>query len=196
VLFRPDLPVGRVHSLTNLGALAAADAIQTVAGLTVGLKWPNDLVAPAADRADRTVGWRKLAGLLTETSLTGKRVQYAIVGIGINVNVPPSTLSTLAPDATSLLAEGAQPVDIPTLLGSLLQEVEQRYRALQKGNGPFSEWVERLVTLGQVVEAATPGGLIVGEAEAVDAGGALLVRAPDGALHRLTSADATLRPTA
>src|SRR5512136_3049973 len=44
LLLRPTFPPLRAHRLTMLAGLAAAEAIEQVTGLRVGLKWPNDIV--------------------------------------------------------------------------------------------------------------------------------------------------------
>lgn len=193
ILFRPDLPPTQAHQLTMLCALAAADAIKKIANLHVWLKWPNDLVIESQIADCKSHDWRKLAGLLTETGFTGEHLEYVIVGIGINVNVEAEILPTLDPNAASILAETGQAVDRATLLAALLAGVEHRYKALQAGKSPHQEWASRLATLGKQVHATTSGETITGVAESVDKDGALLLRTPDGALHRLTVGDVTLR---
>jgi len=209
LLFRPDLPPIQAQRLTMLCSLAAADAIEQVAGLYVHLKWPNDLVVKSqigksqianpqirnpqsAIRNPQSAIWRKLAGILTETGITGERLDFAVVGIGVNVNVRPEALPTLAPDATSILAEVGCPVDRVALLVALLAGVERRYRGLRAGESPHREWAARLATLGQPVEVSTPAGVLVGVAESVDEDGALLLRLPDGGLRRLLAGNVTL----
>ncbi|HIQ02625.1 MAG TPA: biotin--[acetyl-CoA-carboxylase] ligase [Anaerolineales bacterium] len=186
VLFRPNLPCPQIPRLTMLCSLAAADAIREVAGLEVGLKWPNDLIVASGS------GWQKLAGVLTETGVVGERVAFAVVGVGINVNVSLETLPALAPDATSILAETGREVDRATLLATILAGVEARYEGLRAGESPHAEWAARLTTLGQRVTAMTSGGPVTGMAEGVDEDGTLLLRTPDGALHRLLAGDVTL----
>ncbi len=209
VLFRPTIPPVQAPRLTMLCSLAAADAIQQVAGLPVDLKWPNDLIRSAGLQVCKSASsqvckspipnppsltWKKLAGILTETGTSGERLDYVVVGIGINVNVPPEALPALAPDATSILAETGQVTDRAALLAALLVGVEQRYRALQAGASPQPEWATRLATLGQQVQAtASHGATLTGIAEAVDEDGALLLRTSDGVLHRLLAGDVTLR---
>ncbi len=193
VLFRPQLPLAKVHQCSMVCALAASDAIQAISGLDAELKWPNDLIVPAPSSASSPPRWRKLAGLLTETGVAGEQLQFVVVGIGINVNVPPDALPSLAPDATSLLAEVSEPVDRAALLGALLAGIESRYSALCEGEGPHDEWAERLLTLGREVQANTSTGILAGVAESVDETGALLLRTPDGVLHRLAAGDVTLR---
>jgi BirA family biotin operon repressor/biotin-[acetyl-CoA-carboxylase] ligase len=192
VLFRLDLPPTQTQQLTMLCALAAADAIKEITDLHIWLKWPNDLVVKSPISNLQSQEWKKLAGLLTETGFTGERLDYAIVGIGINVNVEPEALPTLDPNATSILAETGLAVDRGALLAGFLAEVERRYEALQAGESPHQEWVSRLATLGQQVTAITSGETLVGVAESVDKDGALLLRTPDGTLHRLTVGDVTL----
>jgi len=208
LLFRPDLPPIQAQRLTMLCSLAAADAIEQVAGLQVHLKWPNDLVVKSqlANRKSAVRNlhspfsilysptWRKLAGILTETGITGERLDFAVVGIGVNVNVEPQVLPTLAPDATSILAEVGCPVDRVALLVALLAGVERRYQALRAGESPHREWAVRLATLGQPVEVSTPAGVLAGVAESVDEDGALLLRLPDGGLRVLVAGDVTLTP--
>lgn len=192
ILFRPKLPPTQVQQLTMLCSLAAADAVEEVAGLRVWLKWPNDLIVKVRGPKSKVRSWKKLAGVLTETGVVGGQMDFVVVGIGINVNVPPGALPALAPDATSVLAEMGEPVGRVALLVTFLAEVEQRYQALQAGKGPHQEWRARLATLGRTVKAITSGKVLVGVAESVDEGGALLLRTPDGVRHRLLAGDVTL----
>jgi len=184
LLFRPALAAAQAGRLTMVCALAAADAISAVSGLAAALKWPNDLVVAA--------GRRKLAGVLTESSLVGDRLAFVVVGIGINVNVPAATLPALDARAASILEQTGRPVDRAVLLAALLAGVEQRYARLRAGDSPHAEWAARLTTLGQAVQVYTASGVLHGVAEAVDEDGALLLRAADGACHRLLAGDVTL----
>lgn len=192
ILFRPDLPPAQAQWLTMLCSLAAADAVEQVAGLQVAIKWPNDLVVKAQNPKSKAQGWRKLAGVLTETGVVGERLEFVVVGLGANVNVEPEVLVTLAPDATSILAETGREVDRAVLLAALLAGVESRYARLQAGASPRTEWAAHLATLGQRVEVTTSKGVLAGIAEAIDEDGALLLRTSDGMLHSLLAGDVTL----
>jgi BirA family biotin operon repressor/biotin-[acetyl-CoA-carboxylase] ligase len=172
--------------------LAAADGIKKTAGLHAWLKWPNDLVVKHRMADAKSQAWKKLAGVLTETGITGDRLGYVIVGVGVNVNVPVKVLPSLDSRATSILAETEKTIDRAELLAEMLAGVEQRYEALQAGVNPHQEWAQRLATLGQRVHATTAEETLVGLAESVDEDGALLLRMEDGALHRLVVGDVTL----
>lgn len=190
LLFRPDfLPAVQLQILTMICALATADAIAAHTGLTVDLKWPNDLVYQN----------RKLAGLLTEAGFTGETVEWVIVGIGLNVNIDFQTLAALFPTgaslaktATSLQMILGRPVDRLPLLRAYLSCVEERYYALQNGFSPYQEWAARLVTLGQQVKVTTSGGVLEGLATQADETGALIIQQQNGITTKVLAGDVSL----
>jgi BirA family biotin operon repressor/biotin-[acetyl-CoA-carboxylase] ligase len=192
ILFRPDLRPSQANRLTMLCSMAAADAVEQTAGLSVGLKWPNDLIVESRTLSLKAPSWRKLAGILTETGLVGDDLVFVVVGIGINVNVPDEALPGLAPHATSILAETGRRTDRSELLDALLERVEARYRRLKSGENPHKEWSSRLVTLGQRVQITTTEAVMLGTAEGVDEDGALLLRTDQGSTRRLLTGDVTL----
>ncbi|MCA9970619.1 MAG: biotin--[acetyl-CoA-carboxylase] ligase [Anaerolineales bacterium] len=190
VLFRPDWPARQVTWLTMIGALAVAEAIEALTGLRTGLKWPNDVLVEQNGR------WRKVSGLLLEGEWGGDdRLLYAILGIGINVNVPAAALPAAATPATSLLAAGGTAVSRLALLGALLARLEAWYETAVGGASPQPAWQARLLTIGQAVRVTQTGAqaAIVGVAEATDAWGQLLVRDAAGILHAIAAGDVTLR---
>jgi BirA family biotin operon repressor/biotin-[acetyl-CoA-carboxylase] ligase len=130
-----------------------------------------------------------LAGVLTETGFTGGRLDFVVVGIGINVNVQPEVLPRLAPNAASILGETGRPTDRATLVAATLNGIEARYERLRTGETPHAEWSARLATLGRRVQVRTSEGMIAGIAERVDESGALLLRTLDGERHTLTVGD-------
>jgi len=184
LVFRPRLAAHQVQRLTMICGLAAVDAIEAQTGLQVGLKWPNDLV----------IGGAKLGGILTEIELEGKRVDHAVVGLGLNVNLDPGQLpQDLLMVATSLSHLLGREVPRLPLLRALLQAIEVRYRALEAGQEPQAEWAGRLATLGQWVAVSALGGSVEGMAEGVNGDGALLVRRADGRLETILAGDVSIR---
>jgi BirA family biotin operon repressor/biotin-[acetyl-CoA-carboxylase] ligase len=187
VLLRPDLAPYRAQRLTMLAGLAAADAIEAETGLHAGLKWPNDLL----------IGERKVGGILTEVDVSGERLSYAVLGIGLNVNLDPAALpGELLERATSLSAELGREVDRLSLLLALLALLEKRYIALGAGAADLHrEWAGRLVTVGREVVVSAGDGEWWGVAEGVDDDGALLVRPPGGEARRVVAGDVRPRAT-
>jgi BirA family biotin operon repressor/biotin-[acetyl-CoA-carboxylase] ligase len=173
VLVRPPgSPSGA--ALVTVGAGGGmAQACLAGCGLAVRCKWPNDLV----------VGARKLGGVLVESSVRGDRLEYAVIGIGVNLNqsaddFPPELRDT----ATSVALEGGRP-DAPGLLEAFLARATV---FCDPSNPRFRETVleaYRLVsdTLGRTVVAATTSGRRV-QGRAVDIGeeGQLIVETPSG----------------
>lgn len=197
VLLRPGLPVRRGTWLTMLAGLAVAEAVEAVAGLPARLKWPNDVVLPDGVAGDKGRAWRKVGGLLLDTTLdpTGERLESAILGIGLNVNIHADALPAAATPAVSLLVAGGRPVPRRPLLIALLDRLERHYDAALDGRSPAEAWAGRLVTLGQRVEVTIGGSSapLAGMAEATDEWGQLLVRDDDGRLHAIAAGDVSLR---
>lgn len=190
MLFRPEWPAERANWLTMLVSSAAAEAVAQQTGLDVRLKWPNDIMV------QQHGAWHKLSGILQEGGFGANgRLQWAVVGIGINVNIPPANLPIGSTPATSLLAATGQPVARLPLLVNFLQRVEDFYDAVGNGRSPQPRWQEKLITLGQPVQVTQPqtGQSFVGIAEATNAAGHLLVRDEAGQRHTIAAADVTLR---
>jgi BirA family biotin operon repressor/biotin-[acetyl-CoA-carboxylase] ligase len=186
LLFRPDLAAHQAQRLTMICSLAVVEAIEAVAGLTAAIKWPNDIM----------VQGKKAGGILTELGATGERLDYAVVGLGLNVNLDFGTAETmegLAATATSLSQELGREVSRLALLWRILENVESRYQRLEAGESPHDEWASRLVTLHNHVTVDTPQGTIEGWAESVDADGALILRTNCGERQRVLAGDVTLR---
>jgi len=114
ILLRSAIPAARLPLLPLAAGLAAANAIRETTGLTVDLRWPNDLL----------IGSRKVGGILVESKIETNLVAYAVVGIGINVHQRgfPENLAT---PATSLDLESGKTVSRQTLLMELLAAIEQ-----------------------------------------------------------------------
>jgi BirA family biotin operon repressor/biotin-[acetyl-CoA-carboxylase] ligase len=205
LLFRPSKLVAphQAQRLTMLCALALVDAIELHTELSVGLKWPNDLI---------WIDGKKLAGILTELDIEDDQLNWAVIGIGLNVNVdfswqtetepdrpgrPNSGGPSLAQTATSLsmiMGRDTSGLRLP-ILQSFLFNVEQRYEALRRGQLPHREWQEGLVGIGQPVTVTN-----LGEAHryedtltGVDENGAILLTQADGSTVTIFAGDVTLR---
>lgn len=184
LVFRPPLAPHEVQRLTMVCGLAVVEAVEAETGLKAGLKWPNDVLIQGA----------KVGGILTELTLTGDRLDFAIVGIGLNVNLDPEELpGDLLTPATSLSQATGLKVMRLSLLWSLLRSVEARYISLVGGHAPQAEWAKRLVTLGRPVTVSGAGFMLEGVAEGVTADGALLVRCADGRVKTVLAGDVTLQ---
>jgi BirA family transcriptional regulator, biotin operon repressor / biotin---[acetyl-CoA-carboxylase] ligase len=173
VLLRPSLPAGEVHLVTIAAGLAAAAAVEEVAGVRAGLKWPNDLVI------ERDGVTRKLAGLLAESVVTGNGIDAVAVGMGLNVQWPADLPEELRSIATALNHEAGHDVDRDAVLDSWLGALGSRYEGFDAG-ALLGEYRSRCVTLGRDVRAELAFETVTGVAVDVDDAGHLLVDTPDG----------------
>ena len=170
-------------SLMMLSALAVARAIEKTTGLRAAIKWPNDVL----------VRDRKVSGVLVESELQGEQVAFAIVGIGLNVNLRVADYPEIADIATSLAAELGRPVSRADVLLSVLDELEAYYTALRRGESIYLEWHDRLALLGRQVRVTMGQEVEEGVAEDVSPDGALILRRADGSRVQIVAGDVTLR---
>jgi BirA family transcriptional regulator, biotin operon repressor / biotin---[acetyl-CoA-carboxylase] ligase len=153
-----------------VSALAATEAIQQTAAVSLSLKWPNDLLLHE----------RKVGGILCESNVATINDPVVVIGIGLNVNVPPLSFpEELQPIAASLMEASRQPIDRNRLIAQLLLELEQCLGELRSSGSIRlrQAYTARCATLGRHVRVLfTNDQPIVGIAEAISADGTLQVR--------------------
>jgi BirA family biotin operon repressor/biotin-[acetyl-CoA-carboxylase] ligase len=168
LLRRSGDPAGHV---VMAAGVALAAAVDDVAGVEAGLKWPNDLV----------VDDRKLAGLLAEVE-----GDALVVGAGCNVNWDAFP-AELTESATACNLEAGRAVDRDALLDAFLDRFAA---ALAVGDAVVDDYRARLVTIGRTVRVEpVRGDALVGTAVAVADDGALVVRDDAGTDHTVVAAD-------
>lgn len=179
LLLRPTLPPHQVFALTMTLALAACEAAREKTGLEILIKWPNDLY----------VGRKKLAGILTEFALKGKRLDYVILGLGLNVNWHP--MSSLS---TSVLAETGRKVSRNALLPGILQRFEEYYSEVLSGRIDvyYEKWNARSLIMGKDVEIVSGHKRIQGRALRIDYDGALIIQDEKGREKSIRNGDVSV----
>ena len=188
VLLRPALTPDKLMPVTAMAGVAVCNAVEQVCGVRPGLKWPNDPV----------IGSRKLCGILTEVSLEGEtgRVQYLVLGIGINVS---HTQEDFSPDvaqiATSLEAYLGRSVSRPELAAALIREIERLYLTLLVGDlGEYLEYYRgNCVNLGKTVQLLGTDTREVVTAVDIDPEFGLVVRGEDGREKVVRSGEVSVR---
>jgi len=185
VVLRPPISPVAACQLTFLSVVAVARAIEACSTLTPQIKWPNDIL----------IAGKKVAGLLNEMNAETEKVNFVVLGIGVNLNVRVSQLgTTLRHPATSLLEEGGVEVDRVRFTRTLLVELDRLYdRFLIEGEAPVrAEWLERSAIRGRQVRVSLGNREFTGVVQGVDAFGALLVQPALGPLETVLSGDVTL----
>ena len=185
IVFRPRRPPNEIPPLTLLVGAAVADAIVRL-GLTPRLKWPNDVQLVDSDGRRQ-----KVAGVLTEMTSAGDRVEQVVVGVGLNVNGLEFP-AELAARATSLRRALGRAVDRTRLLADLLGLLEPLYDAFERDGPPAAiAAFRRFAALPDRCRVTTPGqpGELEGVALDVDSDGALRLRDDNGGIHRVISGE-------
>lgn len=181
VVLRPSADL--YPKLLIVGGLAAVLAIEGSTGLRVELKWPNDVLLRG----------KKVGGVLVEGEFAGAEPLFAVMGIGINVNLDPQALREVLYPATSLSHELGDSVARAPLAQGLMRHLERLLLQARAGEPVHRLWRARLVTLDREVQVRAGAELIQGHAVDVDADGGLVIRRPDGSLTTVVAGDVTLQ---
>jgi BirA family biotin operon repressor/biotin-[acetyl-CoA-carboxylase] ligase len=180
LLLRPDRFA--LERLSMVAALGVADGVRAACGVAPRFKWPNDV----------QLDGRKLAGILIEAEFQGDHPDFALVGIGLNVNLETATAPEVADIAVSLRDALGHPLPREAVLADVLRAFEDCYRGV-RADPVHEAWAARLATLGQAIRADFAGQVEHGVAESVTETGALRLRRPDGSLIVLPAGEVTTR---
>lgn len=185
VILFPNIRPVDASQITLAAAVATAKAIYDVTGMKLGIKWPNDILFQG----------KKLVGILTEMNAEIDRINYVVLGIGINVNTKdfPDDIAAIA---TSLSLITNEKVSRTKLLQNLLKHIEDEYKLINNGDfrKVIEDWKEWNVTIGQEVEVSTINESFTGQAVDISEEGALVIKLKDGQLRKVLAGDVTLRP--
>ena len=166
-------------------AIAAIDGMEKVCRLKSSIKWPNDLYR----------GRKKLGGILTEFSARGNRVEYVVLGLGLNVNWNPGDGEGMLYPATSVFSETGHRVSRTDLLVEILKSFDAYYGEVLAGNREqlYRRWNDLSLVLGKLVNIHTAKGRITGRAVRIDRSGALILVDERGLEQKVVCGDVSLR---
>lgn len=187
LLWRFERGVGALAGLSLAVGLAVARALRSCGVERAQVKWPNDLV----------VDFRKLAGILIETSGEMQGPSVAVIGVGLNWRLPEDVMDLIDQAVVDVATCREPPPSRTELLAALLAELARTLEAFEReGFAPLREaWRGLHAYQGRRVQVL-PGREAAYDATVVDVGGdgALHVRTGDGRLVALASAEISLRP--
>ncbi len=183
LILRPSMPPNEATRITFLTAVAAAEVLLHLTDLDVRIKWPNDIL----------VNGRKVAGILTEISTERGAVDYAVVGLGMNVNTPAFP-DDIRERATSILIETGKRFPRTDLLREYLRREEAYLRRLRtSGFEPIlKRWKELADTIGKEIRVEMMDRTYVGWVEDINSEGILILKDRKGVSHRILSGDVVL----
>ena len=183
ILLRPKFEPQYAPTLTLVMGMAVAKAVKNL-GFDVSIKWPNDVV----------VSHKKICGILTEMGVRDGKIDYAVIGVGINVNIREFP-EEMADKATSLYLESGKEFDrsqIPGLVMEAFEEYYEKFAATCDLSGLKEEYESILANYNQPVRVLAKEPY-EGVARGVTDGGELLVEKTDGTIVAVSAGEVSVR---
>lgn len=185
LILRPKFFPMEASKCTLLAAVGVCRGIRRMGLADAGIKWPNDIL----------VHGKKLVGILTLMSASMEKIDYIIMGIGINTGIKKNEFpEDFREGATSFLNEGIN-VSRKDLLAAILGELEKEYSIAQDEgfDKVLDDWRALSVTLGQEVRVIFGDDSYTGKAVDIDRDGCLLVNT-ESEVKRVIAGDVSIRP--
>ena len=183
ILLRPKFEPQYAPTLTLVMGMAVAKAVKNL-GFDVSIKWPNDVV----------VSHKKICGILTEMGVRDGKIDYAVIGVGINVNIREFP-EEMADKATSLYLESGREFDrsqIPGLVMEAFEEYYEKFAATCDLSGLKEEYESILANYNQPVRVLAKEPY-EGVARGITDGGELLVEKTDGTIVAVSAGEVSVR---
>ena len=183
ILLRPKFEPQYAPTLTLVMGMAVAKAVKNL-GFDVSIKWPNDVV----------VSHKKICGILTEMGVRDGKIDYAVIGVGINVNIKEFP-EEMADKATSLYLESGRKFDrsqIPGLVMEAFEKYYEKFAATCDLSGLKEEYESILANYNQPVRVLAKEPY-EGVARGITDGGELLVEKTDGTIVAVSAGEVSVR---
>lgn len=137
IILKENLSPSMLNIITPLTAVACIRAIKELyPAVPLAVKWHNDLYLNS----------KKLGGILTESRVVGNKVEFVVVGIGINVNATLEDFpKELRDTATSLKLHTGFDCDKSTLTEAMLRQFESLFKSLPLNRNEILQAYKELV---------------------------------------------------
>jgi BirA family biotin operon repressor/biotin-[acetyl-CoA-carboxylase] ligase len=181
VILYPNIPPQKAMLVTMASSVAVAQGIIETTGLTPMIKWPNDLL----------INNKKVCGILTELDAEMDKINYSIVGIGINVNNEVD--DSLKDVATSLYKLTKANISRVKLLRSIIKNLDKNYsKLIDKDYSSIREnWISCSDIIGRRVQISDEKSVVDGLVTDVDENGCLILNTSKETV-RVVSGDLTI----
>lgn len=187
LILRPSCLPKDAPKFNLLAAVALVKAMEKF-NLHAGIKWPNDIMFDG----------RKVVGILTEMSAEIGRVNYIVIGAGINANIRreefPENIRNIA--ASLYEMNGNEKISRINFFRAVLEECDKLYREIISDGFEkiFALWRKYNITLNREVKvtSAESGEIFFGKAIDIDEEGALIVEV-DGEQKKVYAGDVSVR---
>ncbi|MFB3895426.1 MAG: biotin--[acetyl-CoA-carboxylase] ligase [bacterium] len=187
IILKPDWVPNHAPRLTAIAAIAVAEGIRKSTGLPACIKWPNDV----------QIHGKKVAGILTELEVVKSKIKFAVIGIGVNINIKKTEfLEELRNQATSLKIElkKRNSISRAAVIAEIMHYFELHYfQCLKEGTkSAMTEWKRLSDTLGKLVQVEGLKYKTTGYVVDIDLDGSLILRSSSGIITKLVGGEITL----
>ncbi|HHW32046.1 MAG TPA: biotin--[acetyl-CoA-carboxylase] ligase [Clostridiaceae bacterium] len=191
VILRPDISPEAIQLITLASSVAVVEAIKDTTGIATGIKWPNDILLDG----------KKLCGILVEMSSEMDRINFVVIGIGINIGQDnrdfSENLRNKAISLKSYIYQNNINIEFTRsmIVGKLLTKIEKYYNFILKGRTEeiIQNWKKYSVVLGKEVVVSSRDGDFTGIAEDLTEEGKLVIRSFDGVTQLILSGEISLK---
>ncbi len=185
LLLRPDCAVDCAQSLTANTAAAVCMAVETASGVKPEIKWVNDLYLKG----------KKICGILCESAVSVDKLDYAVIGIGLNVITRPEDFpEELRQTAGSIYSQTGLIIERGKLISAILSELDSMYAAWCEDKSAYlKEYKSRCTMLGKVVTVKAPDGDYDALARDITPDFGLVVETVDGETRTLHSGEISVK---
>ncbi|NSW89726.1 MAG: biotin--[acetyl-CoA-carboxylase] ligase [Firmicutes bacterium] len=192
IVLKPLIEPSKVQIITLAASVAVVSGIMHTVGVRGGIKWPNDIILEG----------KKVCGILTEMNSEQDKVNYVIVGIGVNVNQDVGDFQEGLRGKAISLKSYREIAGMPDtqlkrrdIIKGILVEMEKVYNLIKKGETReiINKWREFSIVLGKEIRVISGNNEYTGRVEDITDDGKLVIKAADGAIHKLVSGEVSIR---
>ncbi len=183
LLMRPELPPSDISAITLAAGFAVCLAVREYTGCDAKIKWPNDVI----------IGSKKICGILTEMAAQSDRLDYVVIGIGINVNHTEFP-EEIKYKASSLKLESGREIDRNDFFVEVIRQLDIVLSSflVSISLDDMDKFKSICATLGRNVSVERSGKIIEGIAVDINTAGELLIRS-EGKEIKVNSGEVTVQ---
>jgi len=170
IILYPNIAPDQAMILTMMSSIAITEAIDVITNISPVIKWPNDIL----------INEKKVCGILTEIDTSSEKINYAIVGVGINVN--NDLVEDLQKNAISLKEAYGKVIIIEKLLKQILKLLDNYYEILMSGEREIiqNKWLEYSNIIGRNVNIVNGNKKFSGAVLNINENGSLIIKTKNG----------------
>jgi BirA family biotin operon repressor/biotin-[acetyl-CoA-carboxylase] ligase len=185
VILRPKIESFKASQIPIMAGVAVAQVLDSLCPGKIKLKWPNDVL----------LNEKKVCGILSQAKIIGGKIDFIVLGIGINVNIGYNQFSEeLRGSSSSLVMETGKEISRQELIISIYENLEKWYKQLlRKGFDEIKKrWLEIAPMIGQTVQVIFQEESVSGRVAGLADDGSLILFSKGNKEIKVSAGDATI----